>query len=147
MFLEWKGVGVYTCIFTLQRRSCSVSRSFQHFFPPPEKINVDSLWISFNIFTIYVSSVYFNRKCKSHLKSHLVIIWKSISCETNKQINKSVWSAGQMILRRELVFMKQKFIFGVEVLAEGARGEFLCPVYGSELLSCSTFPWLRAKRG
>jgi hypothetical protein len=32
-------------------------------------------------------------------------------------------------------------------LGEGLCGEFLCPVHGSELLSCSTFPWLQAERG
>lgn len=48
--------------------------------------------------------MYFERKCKSQLKSHLVIIWKSISYATNKQINKSVWSTGQIILR-EKVFL------------------------------------------
>lgn len=46
-----------------------------------------------------------------------------------------------------IMILKQKFIFSVEVLVEGARGEFLCPVYSSEPLSCSTFPWLRAERG
>lgn len=67
------------------------------------KINVDSPWISFNLFTIYVSSVYFNRQCKSHLKSHLLVIWTSISEETNKQINKSVWSAVLIMRRRTWV--------------------------------------------
>lgn len=90
---------------------------------------------------MYVSFVYLHRKHKSHLKSHLVIIWKSISYKNNKQINKSLWSAGQIILRKEHDFMKQKFIFGAEaLLEEGACGEFLCPVYSSEPFSCSTFP-------
>ena len=66
----------------------------------PLKINVDSLWIGAHVFIMYVSLVYFNSKCESHLKSHLVIIWKSICYETNKQINKSVCSAGQLMLRR-----------------------------------------------
>lgn len=59
---------------------------------------------------MYVSSVYFNSQCESHLKSHLVIIWKNISYKTNKQINKSVWSGGELRVRREVfVWNKNSF--------------------------------------
>lgn len=78
--------------------------------PHPPKINVDSPSIGFHVFLMSVSSAYFNSKCESHLKSRLVIIWKSISYETNKQINKSVWSGGQIRLRRE-VFLWHKNAF------------------------------------
>lgn len=60
-----------------------------------------------------MSSGYFNTKCKSHLKSHLVIIWKCISYKTNKQINKSVWSARQIIWRRKCVFLWNRNSFSV----------------------------------
>lgn len=92
-----------TPVFLLYKEAALISLLrdpfYISFLPPPKKINVDSLWIGAHVFIMYVSPVYFNSKCESHLKSHLVIIWKSICYETNKQINKSVCSAGQLMLR------------------------------------------------
>lgn len=60
------------------------------------KKNAGSHWISFNIFAIYASSACFwRKKCKSHLKSHLVIIWKCFFSDTqlvNKQISLICWA-------------------------------------------------------